>query len=154
MPKTKKTEAALKVCITTAGGPKQLADLLGVSRQAIHKWINKGYVPIERLHEIEEKLGKKFTPKFLRPDIFNGDMPAIEKAILKFNGADKFAEAISVTPGVVSHWLNNRRKVAPHLVRRIVEVMKEGDVETITPHELRPDIFKKGYSFSNGTSIT
>ncbi len=153
MPKTKQTEIALKFCIDTAGGPKQLADLLGISRQAIHKWTTKGYVPLDRTHQIQEKLGPKITVKFLRPDIFNGDRPAIEKAILKFNGADKFAEVISVTPGLVSHWLNERRKVAPHLVRRIVEVMKEGETETITPHDLRPDIFKKGYSFS-GTSIT
>ena len=40
-----------------AGTQEALADLLGVSRQAVQQWVRKGYVPSRRALEIEAQTG-------------------------------------------------------------------------------------------------
>lgn len=48
-------------------GPSTLADLLGVSKQAVHQWRK---VPVARAKEIEQITG--IPREELRPDIFGG----------------------------------------------------------------------------------
>ena len=55
----------LNKAISKAGGRKQLADLIGVSRQAVEKWMTYG-VPPRRAIQIEEATGvsrKKLCPE-------------------------------------------------------------------------------------------
>ena len=40
-----------------AGGTKELAEKLGVSRQALYLWRGRGYVPAARLMQIERLYG-------------------------------------------------------------------------------------------------
>lgn len=48
-----------------------------------------------------------------------------------------FARQLGVSQGLVSHWITERKQVAPEWVLRICEV---SDWQ-VTPHEVRPDIY-------------
>lgn len=43
--------------VELAGSQRKLADVLGVTQQAISEWVRQGYVPIGRVVEIESLFG-------------------------------------------------------------------------------------------------
>lgn len=43
--------------VKAAGSQTALADAMGVSQQAINKWVKKGWVPVDRAIEIEGLYG-------------------------------------------------------------------------------------------------
>lgn len=43
--------------VELAGSQRKLADVLGVTQQAISEWVRQGYVPIGRIVEIEALFG-------------------------------------------------------------------------------------------------
>lgn len=47
----------IQEAVDKAGGQKQLADLLGVSRQAVQNFVRRGYVPTGRAIEVEAQTG-------------------------------------------------------------------------------------------------
>jgi len=47
----------IQKAITIAGSQKALGDHLGVSQQAVSEWEKRGYVPVERIVEIEAEFG-------------------------------------------------------------------------------------------------
>ena len=56
---------ALAVAVDRVGGVARLADMLGVSRQAVYKWKR---IPAERVPQIERLTG---VPRVaLRPDLY------------------------------------------------------------------------------------
>lgn len=59
--------SGIQAAIKKAGGIQQLADLLGIRYQAVHKW-TKGSVPAERVLEIERATG--ISRHQLRSDIY------------------------------------------------------------------------------------
>jgi DNA-binding transcriptional regulator YdaS (Cro superfamily) len=52
--------------IATAGGNTVLGRLLGISPQAISKWIEAGHVPIDRVPAVENATG--IARHLIRPD--------------------------------------------------------------------------------------
>lgn len=48
---------AVAHAVDKAGSQERLADQLGVSQQAISKWLRRGYVPLQRAQEIEIQYG-------------------------------------------------------------------------------------------------
>jgi DNA-binding transcriptional regulator YdaS (Cro superfamily) len=61
-----------KKCVIAAGGSqKQLAEILGISEQAVGKWKNKK-IPVLRVLDIERNLGVSKCE--LRPDIYPPDI--------------------------------------------------------------------------------
>jgi DNA-binding transcriptional regulator YdaS (Cro superfamily) len=61
----------LRRAAEAAGGKAALARLLGLSRQAVHRWHR---VPADRLDEVERATG--VPREVLRPDIFHRSRPA------------------------------------------------------------------------------
>jgi DNA-binding transcriptional regulator YdaS (Cro superfamily) len=61
-------QEALDEAIRERGGYAEVARLLGVSRQAVYKWVWRR-VPAERVAEVEWVTG--IPRERLRPDIFN-----------------------------------------------------------------------------------
>lgn len=53
----KAIERAAEKAGDPAGGAKALADYLGVTRQAVYLWKQQGFVPIDRVVEIETEYG-------------------------------------------------------------------------------------------------
>jgi DNA-binding transcriptional regulator YdaS (Cro superfamily) len=43
--------------VQKAGGPPHLASRIGVSRQAVYEWLQRGYVPAKRAIQIGEAFG-------------------------------------------------------------------------------------------------
>lgn len=62
---------ALQLAIDAMGGRRELAAALGVSVQAIQKWLS-GRVPAERCTEIEALMEGTVTRMQLRPDLYRG----------------------------------------------------------------------------------
>lgn len=58
---------ALARAAEAVGGGSKLAEILGLTRQAIYQWRQ---VPAERLVEIEEATGGRVTREELRPDLY------------------------------------------------------------------------------------
>ena len=61
-PKTKslkKARSGIAQAIELAGGQEPLAQRLGVTKQAVQKWAQRGYVPPRRVVEIEAEYGIK-----------------------------------------------------------------------------------------------
>lgn len=50
--------------------PAAMARILGVSRQAAHKWFRVGVIPIHRAVQLELATGGAIKRSELRPDIF------------------------------------------------------------------------------------
>lgn len=59
--------SGIQEAIDKAGGIQQLADLLGIRYQAVHKW-TKGSVPAERVLQIERLTG--VSRHQLRSDLY------------------------------------------------------------------------------------
>jgi len=57
-----------EVILKSGGTQASLASVLGVSDNAVSKWVKRGLIPIARVIEIETKLGIK--RELLRPDLF------------------------------------------------------------------------------------
>lgn len=47
----------IREVIFIAGGQAALARQLGVSQQAVSKWVRRGFVPVNRVVEIEAQFG-------------------------------------------------------------------------------------------------
>lgn len=62
--------SGIREAIDKAGGIQQLADLLGIRYQAVHKW-TKGSVPAERVLQIEKVTG--ISRHQLRSDLYPRD---------------------------------------------------------------------------------
>ena len=43
--------------VALAGGQRQLGEQLGVTQQVICRWVKRGWVPVERVVEIEAQYG-------------------------------------------------------------------------------------------------
>lgn len=62
--------SAIREAVTAAGGAAQLAEMIGVTHQAVYYWLNKGYVPparavvIEALFKIDRN--RIMNPELLR----------------------------------------------------------------------------------------
>lgn len=65
---------ALMEAVRAAGGQARLARAVGVTVQAVHQWLNKGRVPVERASKVAEVTG--VSKHRLRQDIFG---PAPER---------------------------------------------------------------------------
>jgi DNA-binding transcriptional MerR regulator len=61
--------SGIREAVALAGSQKQLAEDLGVSKQAVQLWVKQGYVPKARIEEIERLYGiepkRLFDPKLL-----------------------------------------------------------------------------------------
>ena len=51
------THAGVENAITVAGSQVKLAQVLGVTQQAVSRWRLRGWVPLRRAQEIEAQLG-------------------------------------------------------------------------------------------------
>lgn len=47
----------IREVVLIAGGQAALARQLGVSQQAVSKWVRRGFVPVDRVVEIEAQFG-------------------------------------------------------------------------------------------------
>lgn len=56
--------------VDIAGGAVKLGDSVGVSFQAVYKWLKKGYPPTSRCESIERAVGGKVTRFELLPPTF------------------------------------------------------------------------------------
>jgi DNA-binding transcriptional regulator YdaS (Cro superfamily) len=63
-------KTALDIAVARLGGQGAMGRALGISRQAVGQWIEKGACPVERAVEIEELTEGVVTREMLRPDIF------------------------------------------------------------------------------------
>lgn len=68
---TRNTDAvsAGKEAITILGGQAETARQFKISRAAVHQWFKRG-VPAIRVRGLSVLVGRKMTPKQIRPDIF------------------------------------------------------------------------------------
>lgn len=68
-------ETGIKKAVCVAGTQTALAELIGVTPQAVQKWVTQGFVPGQRCREVESALGGKVSRYELNPTVF-GDVPA------------------------------------------------------------------------------
>jgi len=62
--------SALEQCFEVCGGASKLADKLGITRQAIDQWRQRG-VPAERVVALEAAVAGAVSRRELRPDLFS-----------------------------------------------------------------------------------
>jgi len=62
--------SGIEKAIAIVGSQKALAEKIGVSQQAVGKWVASGEVPLKRLAAIERATDNKVTRYDLRPDFF------------------------------------------------------------------------------------
>lgn len=64
----KRLQAGLDLVFVRYHQNVDLAGELGVTKQAIHVWKKKGYIPMDRVKQVSRATG--ISPSKLRPDIF------------------------------------------------------------------------------------
>ena len=73
-------ESGIAKAIRLAGDSQTaLANLLGLTPQAVQKWAAQGVVPGDRCREVEAKLGGQVSRYELNPAVF-GEDPALDNA--------------------------------------------------------------------------
>ena len=60
----------LQQAIELVGDQNQMAEICGVTRQAVYKWVKAGRPPAHQCRTIEAATGALVTRYQLRPDIF------------------------------------------------------------------------------------
>jgi len=71
-------ESGIAKAIRLAGDSQTaLANLLGLTPQAVQKWAAQGFVPGDRCREVEAKLGGQVSRYELNPAVF-GDDPTLD----------------------------------------------------------------------------
>lgn len=60
--------AALESLVSKAGGLGKLASQFGVTRDAVHRWMRRGYMPAKPKY-LDRARAYGFTPKTIRPDL-------------------------------------------------------------------------------------
>jgi len=63
-------ESAISKACRLLGGQAALAKAIGISPQAVHKWLTNGKPPAERVLQIEKAVKGKVSRYELRPDVF------------------------------------------------------------------------------------
>ena len=63
-------QCAIDRAIVQLGSPAELAAVLGVRRQAVEQWMQRGTVPANRVLAVEEATRGKIKRHELRPDIY------------------------------------------------------------------------------------
>jgi len=62
------TRNGVELAIEAAGGQVKLAEALGVTQQAVSTWLQRGFVPLKRVVEIETLFGvpraRLINPRF------------------------------------------------------------------------------------------
>lgn len=66
---TPKPTRAVEVAVKVAGGQSKLARLVGVSQNAVFKWLRAGRPPAERVPAIVRATGGVVQAHELRPDL-------------------------------------------------------------------------------------
>lgn len=69
-------ETGVDKAVRLAGNQTALARRLGLTPQAVQKWVDQGYVPSERCREVEDIFACAVTRYELNPKVF-GDPPAL-----------------------------------------------------------------------------
>ncbi|NVI06379.1 transcriptional regulator [Paraburkholderia youngii] len=68
----------IAIAAATVGGYKALADILGVTKGAVHQWMSPGrQVPIEHCTPIEQATAGIVTRQMLRPDDWQSIWPEL-----------------------------------------------------------------------------
>ncbi len=67
-------KTAIEKAIEVLGTQRKLAEILGVSTQAISKWHRR--IPAERVLDIESATGGEVSRQELRPDLYPADNAA------------------------------------------------------------------------------
>lgn len=62
---------------------------------------------------------------------------AILKIIKKVGTIQKVADEVGVSRPYVSHWLHNRRKIPPELIKKLVKLSNN----EVAKKDLRPDLY-------------
>jgi DNA-binding transcriptional regulator YdaS (Cro superfamily) len=73
-------EHPLIIAARSAGNAARLADIIGVSPQALSNWRVRGSVPIEHCVAIEKATGESVTRRDLRPDDWERIWPELVTA--------------------------------------------------------------------------
>lgn len=69
-------ETGVEKAVRLAGSQTALANRLGISPQAVQKWVDQGYVPADRCRDVETELGGEVTRYELNSKVF-GDPPSV-----------------------------------------------------------------------------
>lgn len=54
---TTQLKSGIAQAVAAAGSQAKLADLLGCTQQNVSHWVRQGFVPVERIREIEQVTG-------------------------------------------------------------------------------------------------
>jgi DNA-binding transcriptional regulator YdaS (Cro superfamily) len=75
-----------------------MADLLGITRQAVHKWIKANRVPAERCLAIERITYGQITRYMLRPDVFGPPLRKTRKKVVEYEEAAAWGARAATRP--------------------------------------------------------
>lgn len=135
---TEKTRAGIERAIEVAGSQSELARIVDRPRQTVHQWVAIGMIPHQHLDVIVAAL-PELSKKELRPDIFDDDMPAIERTVFISGGIKSLSDKLGVKYPTVRAWAYGEAKVPPRFCKRLSELTDA----VVHPHDLRPDVFTR-----------